>query len=216
MAALKRLDLDEKTLVIWTSDNGAPGRREVPHGSNLPYQGDGYNTSEGAMRMPCIVRWPGKIPAGSECRELCSMMDWLPTLASLAGAELPSAEIDGYDIRELLFAKPGASSPYHAKGFMYYQVDQLQCVRRGEWKLYLPLREKRINAAKSESDTPALLYNVVRDVAETHMVAEQYPQVVAELTRLADHARAEIGDEQQAGKGQRPAGEVPNPVARTE
>jgi arylsulfatase A-like enzyme len=55
--ALKRLKLDGNTVVVWTSDNGAPQRQNIPHGSNLPYKGRGYTTAEGGMRMPCIVRW---------------------------------------------------------------------------------------------------------------------------------------------------------------
>jgi arylsulfatase A len=80
LAALKRLDLDQRTLVVWTSDNGAP-RRNPPQGSNLPLAGWGYTTAEGGQRVPCIVRWPGKIPAGTVSDELCTTMDLLPTFA---------------------------------------------------------------------------------------------------------------------------------------
>ena len=91
-----RLGLDERTLVVWTSDNGAVARKPA-QGSCAPYRGMGYDTSEGAMRMPCLMRWPGKIPAGRVSDELCSTVDLLPTLAALAGAALPAKAIDGLE-----------------------------------------------------------------------------------------------------------------------
>ena len=89
MAALKRLGIDENTLVVWTSDNGAP-RRNPPQGSNEPLKGWGYSTSEGGMRVPCIVRWPGHVPAGTVCGEPCLTIDLLPTFAELAGTHAPA------------------------------------------------------------------------------------------------------------------------------
>src|SRR6185369_10511867 len=80
LAALNRLGLDENTLVIWTSDNGAV-QRNPRQGSSAPYRGFGYDTSEGAMRMPCVIRWPGKVPAGKTCDEIVTTMDLLPTFA---------------------------------------------------------------------------------------------------------------------------------------
>ncbi len=93
MATIKELGLDERTLVIWTSDNGAP-RRNPPQGSNRPLAGWGYSTAEGGMRMPCIARWPGRIPPRKTCEELITLMDLLPTFARLAGAELPKRTHD--------------------------------------------------------------------------------------------------------------------------
>ena len=213
LATLKRLDLDEKTLVIWTSDNGAP-QRKPPQGSNAPYQGWGYNTSEGAMRMPMIARWPGRIPAGRECRELCSMLDILPTFAALAGATLPRQTIDGHDIRPLLMNEAGARSPTDEKGFFYYHMDQLQAVRSGPWKLYLPLKSKRGNLSNKREPSPLRLFNVREDVREEQEMSAQHPDIVAHLTQLAEAARREIGDDNQPGSGQRPAGHVENTTAR--
>jgi len=213
LAALKRLNLDEKTLVVWTSDNGAP-QRNPPQGSNAPYKGWGYNTSEGAMRMPCIVRWPGRVPAGAECRELTSMMDFLPTLAALGGGKLPNHKIDGHDIRPLLFGEAGAKSPTDEGGFFYYHMHQLQAVRSGPWKLYLPLEAKRVGGAAKRGKVPLELYDVRNDLSETQEVSAQHPDVVARLQKLADQARAELGDEGRAGSGQRPAGLVENPTGR--
>jgi arylsulfatase A len=206
LAALKRLNLDEKTLIIWTSDNGAP-HRNPPQGSNLPYTGWGYNTSEGAMRMPLIARWPGKVPAGRECQELTSMLDILPTMAALTDAPLPERKIDGHNILPLLLGQEGAVSPSDRTGFFYYHGAQLQAVRSGPWKLYLPLEAKRMNA-KNTSPAPLQLFNVRDDVVETQEVSAAHPDIVARLTKLADAAREELGDNDHPGKGQRAAGHV--------
>lgn len=214
LAALKRLKLDEKTLVIWTSDNGAPNR-QPPQGSNAPYQGWGYNTSEGAMRMPMIARWPGRIPAGKECRELCSMLDILPTFAALSGTALPQQSIDGHDITPLLLGTPEARSPTDEKGFFYYHIDQLQAVRSGPWKLYLPLPAKRINLTDKRTSSLLQLFNVRDDIAEAEEVSAKHPEVVQRLLKLAEAARADIGDDEKSGSGQRPAGMVSNPTARS-
>ncbi|HEU5115934.1 MAG TPA: sulfatase, partial [Isosphaeraceae bacterium] len=139
--ALARLDLDQRTLVIWTSDNGAP-RRDPPQGSNAPLGGWGYTTQEGGMRVPCIARWPGRIPAGKSSDQLTTSMDLLPTFARLANVDLdPDRPIDGHDITPILTAKPEARSPYDA--FYYYAADRLDAVRSGRWKLFLANSEAR-------------------------------------------------------------------------
>lgn len=212
LAALKAHGLDDRTLVVWTSDNGAP-QRDPPQGSNLPLGGWGYTTTEGGMRVPCIARWPGRIPAGSQCDELCTMMDLLPTFANLAGAELPGDRIlDGHDIRPLLFAEAGAKTPYEA--FYYYHLGQLHAVRSGPWKLHLPLPRKQINLRGERQDSAAALYDLAGDLAETNNLADGHPAVVERLTRLAERAREDLGDEDRDGKHQRPAGFEPHPTPR--
>ena len=197
--------------MIWTSDNGAV-RRDPPQGSNAPLKGWGYDTSEGAMRMPCLVRWPGHVPAGKMSDELCTMMDWLPTLAKLAGAEPPrDRTIDGGDIRPLLFGEAGASSRYSETGFFYYMMGQLQAVRAGPWKLYLPLDERISNLRGQREKSLAMLYDVRSDPGEPRECFAQHPDTVARLTALAKKARADLGDEGREGKNQRPAGHVAQP-----
>ncbi len=210
--ALHECNLDDKTLVVWTNDNGAV-RRSPQQGSNAPYSGFGYSTSEGAMRMPCIVRWPGHVPAASECRELCSMMDWLPTVAKLTGQSIPSHPIDGSDIMPLLRNEPNAKSHYDQKGFLYYQTHQLQAVRSGPWKLYLPL-EKRFSNAKNAKAMPQdlALFNVLEDVSETTEVSKSHPEIVDQLTRMANQARKSIGDNDSKGSEQRESGWIEYPV----
>ncbi|QDT55618.1 Arylsulfatase [Caulifigura coniformis] len=208
LAALKRLGLDDRTIVVWTSDNGAP-RRNPPQGSNSPFKGYGYDTSEGAMRMPCIIRWPGRVPAGRVSDELWSSLDLLPTLASLATAPGPTNEIDGFDVSGLWTGVTGWESPYDKKGFFYYRMDQLQAVRSGPWKLYLPLEARFANLNRKSSVVPLQLFNVRSDVGELQECSAAHPDVVHWLTALAESMRVEVGDVNRPGRSQRPAGTVP-------
>ena len=205
---LVELGIDRDTLVVFTSDNGAPGNRGV----NLPLFGPGYTTAEGAFRVPTILWWPGQIPAGTTCDQLCTTMDFLPTFARLAGTREPiDRVIDGHDIRDLVLGKPGAESPYES--FFYYQADQLQAVRSGPWKLFLPLDAftRHPHFKKGQSDRPRLI-NVVTDIDSSHDVAESHPMIVQRLTRLAQAARDELGDVGKVGSGIRPRGKVDNPM----
>ncbi len=212
---LVELGIDDSTLVIWTSDNGAPGSPgDATRGSNAPLHGRGYTTAEGAFRVPTLAWWPGKIPAGTVCDELVTTMDLLPTLALLAGGEPPrDRNIDGHDIRSLLWGEPGATSPYEV--FFYYERDQLQAVRRGPWKLFLPLESftRHPHFEPSRSASP-MLFDVDKDVGSTTNVAAEHPAVVADLTRLADRGRADLGDRGRLGNGVRPAARHPDPTPR--
>lgn len=212
LAALRREGLDESTLVIWTSDNGAPQRRP-PQGSNAPLRGWGYTTAEGGMRVPCLMRWPGKIPAGSTCRQLCATIDLLPTLARLAGAEPPTDRvIDGRDIWPLMAGEPGGKSPHEA--FYYYRGEQLQAVRVGKWKLYLPLAAKQLGLGAQTETSRVHLYDLETDVSETANLAEGHPEIVRSMLRAAERAREDLGDVGHPGKHQRPAGWVDHPTPR--
>jgi arylsulfatase A len=212
LQALKENGIDDKTIVVWTNDNGAVNRNP-PQGSNAPYKGMGYSTSEGGQRMPCIIRWPGKVPAATVCYDLTTMMDLLPTLTKLAGAPQPKNEIDGHDIAPLVFGEARAKSPYDDTGFFYYQITQLQAVRAGAWKLYLPLEHKgALGSGKGKPSSQQLaLYDVRNDVAEEHEASAQHPEIVQRLTALAEKARAELGDGDSQGSGQREAGHVNDP-----
>lgn len=191
---LKRLDLDEDTLVLFTSDNGpAVGIAD-------PLRGKKGSTFEGGMREPCIVRWPGKIPAGTECDEVTSTMDLLPTLARLAGTAAPSDRvIDGYDIWPLLSGQLGAQSAYQA--FFYYNKNQLQAVRSGDWKLHL----------LGDQGKPAL-YELGGDISEEHNVIQKHPGITRKLMALLEEARHELGDgTQRIGSNVRPVAYVKHP-----
>lgn len=214
---LRELGIAENTFVIWTSDNGAPINRDlndVRRGSNRPLHGRGYTTSEGAFRVPTIVWQPGKVPAGTVCHELASTMDLLPTFAKLAGGSAPKdRKIDGKDISALLYGKPGAKTPH--KAYYYYHQDQLQAVRSGPWKMFLPITPTGGHPHFSKNRKPTtLLFNVVEDIACKKDVAAKYPAVVARLNRIADVARADLGDRGKRGKGQRAIGQVAKATPR--
>jgi len=198
---LQQLKLDNKTLVIFMSDNGGATR----HGaSNGPLRGAKGSTFEGGQRVCCVVRWPSKIPAGTTVDALATSMDWLPTLAGLAGARLDDKrKIDGKDIWPLLAGTPGATSPHAA--FFYYKMDTLECIRSGRWKLRVAVRGRR--PAQQKAFTP-VLYDLEADIGESRDVAADHPQEVARLQKLAEAARIDLGDRGRPGKNQRPAGMV--------
>jgi arylsulfatase A len=143
-------------------------------------------------------------------------MDLLPTFAELAGCALPPRPIDGHDVRPILYGEAGGKSPWDDKGFMYYRMDQLQAVRSGPWKLYLPLEDKYIANNRKTAPAKMELYDVHSDVSEAREVSAEHPDVVARLVALADEARRELGDRNSPGRAQRPAGYVANPVALIE
>lgn len=212
MQTLKDLNLDEKTIIIWTSDNGAP-KREPTQGNNKPMGGWGYTTAEGGQRIPMIAWAPGKIPSGEVNSALTTTMDLYVTFADLAGAEVPKDRIiDGKNIKELLFNKPGKPSPYES--FYYYDGPQLQAIRSGPWKYYLPLVRK----VRNGNPQKARLYNVVENPSETIDVKDTHPQIVKSILKFAEIARMDLGDGNglvdHKGKGQRPVGRVDNPTPR--
>lgn len=196
---LRKLGLEENTLVIFTSDNGSRARSEG--GSNAPLRGTKATTWEGGQRVPCIMYWPGIIPAGKICKELVTAMDFLPTFARLAGVKVPDDRIiDGKDILDLIRGVPGARSPYDA--FYYYYMDNLEAIRSGEWKLHI-----------SRNGQPVCeLYNLEKDIGETTNVAKNYPDIVKMLIEKADLIREDIGDAVvgATGKNCRPIGRVEN------
>lgn len=209
---LKELNIDDRTLVIWLSDNGAPMTPDMQgdlRGSNRPLNGRGYTTSEGAFRSPTIMRWPGHVKPGTTCTELATTMDLLPTFATLAGKPAEH-DVDGYDITKLIYGDPDAQSPYEA--FYYYYRDQLQAVRSGPWKLFVPLKSfvRHPHFKAGQSNKP-LLFNVETDIACETNVASQHPDIVERLTAFAEEVRLDLGDQGVAGTGQRAAGKIDTP-----
>ena len=206
---LKRLGIDDRTLVVWTSDNGAP-RRNPPQGSNEPLGGWGYTTMEGGMRVPCIVRWPDNISADTKSDAVTTTMDLLPTFARLANIKLPtSLVIDGYDIWPIL-SSADAQTPYEA--LYYYHRDQLHAVRSGKWKLHLALPQKQIDLQGKSKVSAARLYDLDADVGESTSLTDKHPEVVARLVKLAEKARQDLGDGKFQGSGQRKVGRAENPL----
>jgi arylsulfatase A len=180
---LRELGLAEKTLVLFTSDNGGTQR-----GVNRPFRGFKASTLEGGMRVPTIAWWPGKIPAGTESDAITGMIDVLPTLARLAGADVPTdRKIDGRDAWPVL---SGDGKGHDV--FYYYRGLTLEAVRGGSWKLHL---------AKGQ------LYDLASDPGEAKDVAVAHPDEVARLRGLADRMKEDLGLE-GIGPGCRPLGKV--------
>jgi arylsulfatase A-like enzyme len=216
LQALRTHGLDERTLVLFTSDNG-PWLSYGNHGGSAGRLREGKSTTwEGGVREPCIVRWPGKIPAGAVCRQPAMTIDVLPTLAKLAGAALPEHKIDGLDIWPLLEGQAGARSPHEA--LYFYWNRELQALRSGKWKLHFPHEYASLAGAPGgQNGRPAsyqkakiglALYDLETDPGETADVAKNHPTVVARLQTLAEEIRQELGDSarKQEGSGVRPAG----------
>ena len=201
LAELRRLGLEDDTIVIFTSDNGSRARDEG--GSNEPLRGKKGETWEGGLRVPLIVRWPGAVEPGSVCTEPVASMDLLPTLVAAAGASLPERPIDGVDIGCLL----RGDGPSPRDSFLYYSGNSLAAVRSGRWKLHVA----RGSASVEE------LYDLVDDVAESTDVAADNPEVVAGLQQIVATARVELGDRRTGvvGAGVRAAGIVDDPTPMT-
>jgi len=204
LKTLRDLDLEEKTLVLFTSDNGAAKKWG---GNNGPLRGWKGSTWEGGQRVPCVVQWKGKIGKKRESDQLCSTLDLLPTLVTLTGGT-GGEHIDGYDISSILFDE-NAESPRTT--FYFYQMDQLQAVRYVNWKLHLPLEDKKRNWGPGEGPQKMQLYDLSKDIGESNNVADQFPEIVKELLKVAENARSDIGDEDLKGTKQRAAGWVDEP-----
>jgi arylsulfatase A-like enzyme len=208
LRCLDRLGLADKTLVLFTSDNGSNGRNG---GSNAPLAGNKGSTMEGGMRVPMIARWPGTIPAGSICSELATTMDVLPTFCRLAGAALPETPIDGFDIYQLLTGVEGAESPYEA--LFYYRRRQLQAVRWKDWKYHLRLEQTHPNWTSAEEvgkGRAGKLVNLKTDLQETTDVSSQYPEVMSRMAALIEQATDTLGNDDRQGSEQRDAATLPS------
>ncbi len=202
LAAIRRLGLDDDTLVVFTSDNG-PWLSYGDHAGSSGGLREGKGTTwEGGVRVPCIARWPGQIPAGAVCDEPAMTIDVVPTVARLIGAQAPPA-LDGRDIGALLRGEPGAKSPHDALYF-YYRRNHLHAVRAGRWKLVLPHRYRTLAGESGHGGRPGPyrqvpcgleLYDLRADPAEATDVAAANPSVVRRLERLAARARDDMGDD---------------------
>ena len=201
LRTLRALDLDKNTLVIFISDNG-PARGSTRWGdrsgggSTGGLRGNKGTTFEGGMREPGIFRWTGRIAEGSETSEPASILDLLPTLAELAGADAPSDRvIDGRSIADLLL---GNTETLPEEPFFYYFGTQLQAIRLGAWKLFLRQTEPaELSSSLWYLQNPELferhhrlrpepeLYDLDTDRAETRNVASERPEMVERLVGIA-------------------------------
>jgi arylsulfatase A len=225
MAALDRAGVAGRTWVIYTSDNG-PWLSYGDHaGSAYPLREGKGTCWEGGTREPCIMRWPGKIPAGTESKQMLMSLDLFPTIAKLIGAELPHHPIDGLDVWPIISGKHGGKNP-HAAYWFYYEVNQLQAVVSGDgrWKLQLPHTYRTLGGKpgghgglpvpyENRKLEKAELYDLENDVSESVDVADKYPELVKGLEAEAEKARSELGDAltHRKGSGAREPGRREDP-----
>ncbi len=176
LATLEATGLDERTVIVFTSDNGPVLRPNAGSAGGL--RGGKATTWEGGSRVPAIVRWPSSIRAGSVSGEIATTMDLLPTLVSLAGGAMPEAlVVDGFDITALLLRPETEPSPYDA--LYYYSRDGLpEAIREGPWKLHVA-KSRGWNPA--DGDFPVSLYNLAEDASETQNLALGHPDLVERL-----------------------------------
>lgn len=174
LQTLKENGLDEKTLVVFTSDNGPWLSKKEKAGTSGPLRDGKFSAYEGGCRVPCIIRQPGTVPAGTECSVQTSTLDLLPTFAALAGAAVPNDRpIDGLDIRTVL--KGDFTDVPEREWYLY----RGQAIRVGDWKYV---------RAKNRDQ----LFNLAEDVGEKNNVAQQYPEKTEQLAKRLAEVQAEI------------------------
>jgi arylsulfatase len=236
---LDRPELKDNTIVIFMSDNGPFLSYGNHAGRAEPYREGKLTTFDGGLRVPFVVRWPGKVPAGRASDELLSGLDLLPTLARIIGAKLPTErKIDGVDLSPLLLGVEGAKE---RESFACYSGSELHAVRRGNWKLHVPHEYLTVDGPPGKDGKPAnfanmkpnpieqsgirgiasrhgyrvekielSLFDLENDRAEAKNVAQEHPEIVAELQQLAAEYRRDLGDSLTGvrGAGLRAAGDA--------
>jgi arylsulfatase A-like enzyme len=238
VGAIDKHGLGEKTLVIFISDNGPFLSYGEHAGSSGPLREGKLTTFEGGVRVPCIVRWPGRVPAGRVSDEMASTMDLYVMLSHLIGAELPQRKLDGIDVTEFLL---DGQSKSPRETFWYYSGNELHAVRRGRWKLHAPHEYLTVAAEPGRGGKPSnfgrlapqsitqsgirgiasrhgyrvekldlALFDLETDLGETRNLAAEHPEIVKELLVMRDEARADLGESltNQSGPGIRPCGRV--------
>ena len=229
LKALEETGQLDNTLVLFTSDNG-PWLSYGNHaGSAGPLREGKGTTFEGGVRVPCLARLPGRIPAGTVSDEPLMTIDLLPSIARLTGTPLATDQsgsclvagkrIDGHDRLDLFCG--GRRPPDQPDTYLfYYHAGDLEAVRQGDWKLCFPHRYRTMHGQEVGKDgTPGryaqqqiglALFNLADDPGERQDVAKQHPEVVARLEALAEQARAELGDRltKRTGSGLREPGRL--------
>jgi arylsulfatase A len=195
---LKKLKIEENTLVVYTSDNGPWLIQKEDGGSAFPLRDGKMSSFEGGQRVPCVMSWPGTIPAGVDTSEIASTIDLLPTIAKITGAPLPANKLDGMDISKLLKGDKNEKSP---RDHFYFGKSRLGGIRVGDWKYY-GKRSLRDWNSKKKKLTPygESLFNLKEDLSEKNNVIDKYPEKTKELKERLAKFVAELEKEK------RPAG----------
>ena len=239
LAKLRETGLEQNTIVLFFSDNGAWMSYGEHAGSNGAFREGKLTCFEGGMRSPLIVRWPGQVPAGRTCGTPFMSIDLLPTFVEAVGGKAPALKIDGRSALPLL---RGTSDAAPHEALFYYAGEELHAVRSGQWKLHfahpyltnirnpgkggkpsaygeyapLPITDSSMDAIASRhgqkvAAQPLALYDLTTDPGEIRDFSAQHPDIVARLSALADPMRRALGDKLTGTQGteRRPAGFVP-------
>lgn len=189
LGTLKNTQLEKKTIVVFISDNGPePGQKKWAHAE--PYRGLKWSSLEGGTRVPCIIRWPGMIPAGRESDKLTTAIDLLPTLSHACGIELKKVsknipKLDGFNVWGTL---SGKSTQHPRTNMLYWQGWAVpQAIRVGDWKLYFD-QVKEIQG----SNKGPILIDLSKDPAEQKNLSAQHPDKVKKMKTLAGNLLKEI------------------------
>lgn len=196
---LKRLKIEDNTIIVFSSDNGPLIRKDTelencygrfgttdPNKEHILRGGKYQERFDGGIRVSCIMKWPGEIPAGTECDEIVGAHDLFTTFAHIAGAEIPTDRvIDGKDILPLMRGEKGAVSPHKAI-YGFKPNGGLMSVRYKNWKLALPSKHWTGNLETVH------LFDLTQDIGEKTNVAEEYPKVVKEIMKMAEKAEQAI------------------------
>lgn len=186
LGRLKSLGIDDKTVVLFSSDNGPHkegGADPQFFDSNGPLRGNKRDLYEGGIRVPLIARWPGQIAAGSGTNHVSAFWDFLPTCCDLAGV-VPPEGIDGLSMAPTLLGKPRRQRQHPYLYWEFHEQGKKQAVRVGNWKAV------RVNVAK-KPDGPIELYDLEADLGEQENIADRYPEIVAQMTAIMATARTD-------------------------
>lgn len=189
---LKELELEQNTIVFFTGDNGGQDRfrsQQHPRGffgpnvnpvNNVEFRGGKGNLYEGGLRIPFIVRWPGKITPGQTSDLLFNQVDILPTLAELTGTQAPK-DVDGLSILPELIGQQQAGREQEQHRFLYWEFGSQTAVRMKNWK-----------AIQSKKNRPWELYDLEQDLSEAHDVAQQHPEIINQMKEFAQQSHEPV------------------------
>ena len=205
---LKKNNILENTMIIFTSDNG-PWLNFGNHAGNTAGLREGKGTVfEGGQRVPTIISWPKVVKKSTISNKLVASIDLLPTITKIVRGKLPKHTIDGVSILDLL---KGKNTNPRDHFFYYYKKNNLEAVRKDQWKLILPHESRSyknvmpgIDGYKGNYSKLKLnyeLYNLRRDPGERYNVIKKYPKIAQSLKDLAETAREDMGDEATGRKG---------------
>jgi arylsulfatase A-like enzyme len=196
MTALDETGVADNTLVVFTSDNG-PWASYGNHAGKTPFREAKGTGFEGGTRSACVMRLPGRIPAGSVSDAMLCSIDLLPTVARLAGAPLPQTPLDGRDVWDLIAGKSGAANPHAYYSFTTASSFDGIISGDGRWKLHVPHAYRTLVEAGQDgrpgkyrqAQIGLSLFDMQNDPNETANVIEKYPEVASKLTALAEQHR---------------------------